>query len=148
MLEPLDTDGDGRVDSAAVIPWAGRGVGFHEEVLYLIDLSDLNDRVVDFSRLNVRVWCDPTAKTATLTCGESAVTVDTSAKEDVARCTAMGQVYFDIQDGQIRCSVGLDFGGAVCFWAWANGVIRLVDGGPCFTDIVMSDTPAVQTGSY
>lgn len=146
VLEPLDTDGDGRVDTAAVIPWAGRGVGFHEEVLYLIDLSDLNYRVVDFSHLNVRVWCDPTAKTATLTCGESAVTVDTSAKKDVTRCTARGQVYFDLQDGQIRCSVGLDFGGAVCFWAWGNGVIRLVDGVPCFTDIVMSDAPAVQNG--
>ena len=146
VLEPLDTDGDGRVDSAAVIPWAGRGVGFHEEVLYLIDLTDLNYQVVDFSQLNVRVWCDPTAKTATLTCGKSAVTVDTSAKEEVTRCTAMGQVMFAVEDSQIRCSVGLDFGGAVCYWAWANGVIRFADTGPCFTDIVLSDAAAVQNG--
>ena len=145
-LELLDTDGDGRKDSAAVIPWSGRGVGVHTEVLYQIDLDDLGYQTVDFSQLNVQVQYDPTAKTATLTCGDSDVTVDTSAKEDVTRCTAMGQVHFRVEEGQILCSVGLDFGGAVCYWAWANGVIRFTDTGPFFTDIVLSDTAAVQNG--
>ena len=145
-LELLDTDSDGQKDSAAVIPWSGRGVGVHTEVLYRIDLNDLSYQTVDFSQLNVQVRYDPTAKTATLTCGDSSVTVDASAKEEVTRCTAIGQVHFRVEDGQIRCSVGLDFGGAVCYWAWANGVIEFTDAGPCFANIVMSDVAVVQNG--
>ena len=146
MLEILDTDGDGQDDTAAVAPWDGRGVGVHAEVLYLIDLNDLSCHTVDFSPMNIQVWCDPAAKTATLTCGDSSITVDTSGKEDVTRCTALGQVHFRAEGGKILCSVGLDFGGAVCYWAWANGTIQFSDEVPCFGDIVLSEKPTVQNG--
>lgn len=136
-MKVVDTDGDGQKDAAAVMLWAGRGVGVRVDCLYLIDLDDLTYQTVDFSRLSVQVWCDPVAKTATLTCGESSVTVDTSELEDVTHCTASSQVNYYVEDDRIDCYIGLDFYGAVAYLAYAEGTILFSDAGPHFGNITL-----------
>lgn len=135
MMVVKDLNGDGS-DEAAVAFLTGRGTGVSLYVLYIFDLSGgrlYREETVDFSGIDIDVAYDADTKTATLTSGESILTVDMKFPEDFDwnfTGVYVGEVVrYRYEDGKLLCELGLDFNGSgVVYLAKATGEVVYENG--------------------
>lgn len=115
LMVVKDFNGDGS-DEAAVALLTGRGTGVSLYVLYIFDLSGgrlYREETVDFSGIDIDVAYDADTKTATLTSGDSMVSVELDFPEDweFTGVYAGNIVNYRYEDGKLLCELGLDFSG-------------------------------------
>lgn len=115
LMVVKDFNGDGS-DEAAVAFLTGRGTGVSLYVLYIFDLSGgrlYREETVDFSGIDIDVAYDADTKTATLTSGDSVVSVELDFPEDweFTGVYAGNIVNYRYEDGKLLCELGLDFSG-------------------------------------